>query len=57
MEPVLFRGIETGFGFSEKVLVILHGLPVLNHRVHFLVVMWCAWGTDTSAYYDLYVNS
>ncbi len=57
MEPVLFRGIETDFGFSEKVLVVLHGLPVLNHRVHLLVVMWCAWGTDTSAYYDLYVNS
>lgn len=57
MEPVSFREIETGFGFVEKVLVVLHVLPVLNHRVHLLVVMWCAWGTDTSAYYNLYVNN
>ena len=27
------------FGFVEKVLVILHGLPVLDHRVHLLVVL------------------
>lgn len=26
------------FGFDEKVLVILHGLPVLDHKVYFLVV-------------------
>ena len=26
------------FGFGEKVLVILHGLPVLDHRVYLLVV-------------------
>ncbi len=31
MEPVPFRGIEMGFGFGEKVLVIMHGLPVLDH--------------------------
>ena len=41
MEPVPFRGIEMGFGFGEKVLVILHGLPVLDHRVYLLVV-FCA---------------
>ena len=28
-----------GFGFGEKVLVIMHGLPVLDHRVHLLVVL------------------
>lgn len=38
MEPVSFRGIEMDFGFGEKVLVILHGLPVLDHKVHLLVV-------------------
>lgn len=38
MEPVPFRGIEMGFGFGEKVLVILHGLPVLDHKVYLLVV-------------------
>lgn len=38
MEPVPFREIEMGFGFGEKVLVIMHGLPVLDHRVHLLVV-------------------
>ena len=38
MEPVPFRGIEMNFEFGEKVLVILHGLPVLDHRVHLLVV-------------------
>ena len=38
MKPVPFRGIEMGFGFGEKVLVILHGLPVLDHKVHLLVV-------------------
>ncbi|MCI9173589.1 MAG: hypothetical protein HFH49_01420 [Lachnospiraceae bacterium] len=31
MEPVSFRGIKMDFGFVEKVLVILHGLPVLDH--------------------------
>ena len=36
--PVSFRGIEMDFGFGEKVLVILHGLPVLDHKVHLLVV-------------------
>ena len=44
MEPAPFRGIEMDFGFSEKVLVILHGLPVLDHRVHLLVVFaLCVW--------------
>ena len=38
MEPDSFRGIEIDFGFVEKVLVILHGLPVLDHKVHLLVV-------------------
>jgi len=38
MELVPFRGIKMNFGFVEKVLVILHGLPVLDHRVHLLVV-------------------
>ena len=38
MEPVSFRGIEMDFGFVEKVLVILHGLPVLDHKVYLLVV-------------------
>ena len=38
MEPDSFRGIEMDFGFVEKVLVILHGLPVLDHKVHLLVV-------------------
>ena len=27
------------FGFGEKVLVILHGLPVLDHSVNLLVVI------------------
>ncbi len=44
MEPVPFRGIEMGFGFGEKVLVILHGLPVLDHKVYILVVfVLCGW--------------
>lgn len=38
MEPVPFRGVEMDFGFGEKVLVILHGLPVLDHKEHLLVV-------------------
>ena len=38
MEPVPFREIEMDFGFGEKVLVIMHGLPVLDHSVDFLVV-------------------
>ena len=38
MESVSFRGIKMDFGFVEKVLVILRGLPVLDHRVHLLVV-------------------
>ena len=73
MEPFLFRGRETGFRFSEKVFIILHGLPVFNHRVHFLVVMWCVaqtllairgaigdwrmWSLNASARFNLYVNS
>ena len=28
-----------GFGFGEKVLVIMHGLPVLDHSVNLLVVI------------------
>ncbi len=39
METVPFREIKMDFGFVEKVLVILHGLPVLDHRVHLLVVL------------------
>ncbi len=39
MEPVSFRGIEMDFGFGEKVLVILHGLPALDHGVNLLVVI------------------
>ena len=27
------------FGFGEKVLVIMHGLPVLDHKVHLLVII------------------
>ena len=27
------------FGFGEKVLVIMHGLPVLDHSVNLLVVI------------------
>ena len=38
MEPGSFRRIKMGFRFVEKVLVILHGLPVLDHKVHLLVV-------------------
>ena len=37
------------FGFGEKVLVIMHGLPVLDHSVYLLVVfVMCGWGTDAS---------
>ena len=39
MEPDSFRGIEMDFGFGEKVLVIMHGLPVLDHSVNLLVVI------------------
>ena len=39
MKPFPFRGIEMGFGFGEKVLVILHRLPVLDHSVNLLVVI------------------
>ena len=39
MEPVSFCGIKMDFGFGEKVLVILHGLPVLDHKVYLLVVI------------------
>ncbi len=42
METVAFRETEMDFGFDEKILVILHGLLVLDHRVHLLVVLHCA---------------
>ena len=32
MEPPPFGGIEMDFGIGEKVLVILGGLPVLDHK-------------------------
>ena len=32
MEPPPFGGIEMDFGIGEKVLVILRGLPVLDHK-------------------------
>lgn len=38
MEPISFREIEMDLGFVVKVYVIMHGLPVLDHRVHLLVV-------------------
>ncbi len=38
MEPGPFRRIKMGFSFVEKALVILHGLPALDHKVHLLVV-------------------
>ena len=47
MEPVSFRGIEMDFGFGEKVLVILHRLPVLDHKVHLLVVFVLCVGHNT----------
>lgn len=44
MELVFFRGIEMDFGFGEKVLVIIHGLPVLDYSVNLLVVIvLCVW--------------
>ena len=44
MEPGSFRRIKMDFRFVEKVLVILHGLPVLDHKVHLLVVKHCVVG-------------
>lgn len=38
MELVPFRRIKMDFAFVKKVLVIMHRLPVLDHRVHLLVV-------------------
>lgn len=31
MEPFPFRRIEMDFGFVEKVQVVVHGLPLLDH--------------------------
>ena len=39
MELVSFREIEMDFGFGEKVLAILPGLPVLDHSVDLRVVL------------------
>ena len=50
MEPVPFRGIKMVFGFGEKVLVILHGLPVLDHKLYlFVVFVLCVCGAAASS--------
>lgn len=39
MEPDSFRRIERSLGMDEKALVLLHGLPLFDHSVSYLLVI------------------